>query len=320
MPRYKRRSSGSPYLVDCNLDNDDSRRARRALTKGDWHAAEDFVRSRPSPSERAWAVEALADWPGRSPAIQRWIGEQRTPIALAVAAVNDMKWAWEARGGRYANFVKSDQWRNFSERLQIVRTSLQAAWNADQKDASIAPWLIWCARGLSDSRMARTAFEQATRRAPSIRATYSSMLLSHASKWGGSDEECLDFARQTMASAPPECGAAVLVVEAHYYLYEQLTPMSEEYKAYWKSPMVRNEVLMADDVCLRSGLNGMNGVRNRHWLAYGLWKCGERLRAKAHFQELGRASNEWPWGGFIRGFNWLFNPYPYARRGCMRAK
>lgn len=293
--------------------------ARKALLRGDWASVEEYVRSRPNANERAYALEALGDWPGRHATLVKWKKERPGPISQAATAVNEMKWAWEARGGGYASSVKDQEWQSFGERLKAARASLESAWASDSKDASLAPWLIWCSRGLGDREMGNRVFAEAVRRAPELRAVYSSMMLSHASKWGGSDEQSLAFAREVIAESPLAGGAAVCLVEAHEYVYEQIAPFTDQKKAYWLAPQVRSDVVSADDVCARGGLTGMNGVRVRHWLAYGLWRVGEHGRAKVHFLELGKVPNDRPWGGFRRGFNWLLSPYPKARRVCLRA-
>jgi len=172
---------------------------------------------------------------------------------------------------------------------------------------------------LLDRGLTKKAFSQSLKRPPALRQTYSFMLLAKTPKWGGDENDMFAFAREHAEHAPPESGAAVLPVEAHFHTFEQIDPFTPERAQYWRRPAVRDEVLVANDRCTRGGLAGMNGVRNRHWLAYALWRAGEFTMAHEHFKHLGAARPEAPWGGMRAGFNWLFSPLKRARRESRKA-
>lgn len=313
------RRGGSDYLVDCTIDDDTMRAARRALSRGDAGPAEAALSTTREPNARALLIESLGDWSGPAPFLERWASGSSSPGAAAALAIQATKWAWRARGGGAAKYVRDAAANEFAVRLARARDLLLKAAKADPKDASMIPHLIWCSRGLGDDELGRKAESEGLRRAPSLRAVYSSMLLSHTPRWGGSDEQSVEYARNVANTAPPESGAAVLLVEARYYESEFMLSISVQGKAFWKRPEVRSDILTADEKCREGGLAGMNGIRNRHWLAYGLWRLGETRLARPHFEAIGNARNERPWAGLRRGFNWLFSPFGKARRVCLKA-
>jgi hypothetical protein len=158
------------------------------------------------------------------------------------------------------------------------------------------------------------------RRSPDLRAMHASMLLSHAAKWGGSNDAMFEFARKVAWSGSNPSGAAVVLVQAHEYAFEQVEPFSEASKSYWRQMSVRGDVMAADDACRSGGLRGMNGVAVRQWLAYGLWRSGEFKRGRDHFEAIGKTRCARPWDQFNgRLINWLFGVHRKARKQCMRA-
>jgi hypothetical protein len=311
----RRRKGGSIFLVDMDIDDEAARRARRALASGRFDAAESLLSSATDANERAYYAEALADWPGEPAFLERWT-QINSNHAATVAAIQRLKWAWEARGGGYAGAVGADAWSEFARRLPDARNRLVAAAKRNTKDATVLPWLSWCARGLSEPELSTKAFAEAIRRQPTLRGAYSSALLSVSSQWFGSEDGAFEFAREHAFTAPHGIGAPCLVIEAHFYASESLR--DEQNKSYWTQPAVRAEVEAAHQACTEQGFFGLNGLRSRHWLAYGLWKSGHFTAAAEHFQHL-RVWNQWPWGGFRTGFNWLLNPFGRARKQSIRA-
>lgn len=312
----RRRRGGSEYLVDCDVDDAQTAVARAALERGNFAPAEGLLQQAVDPNQRAYVAEALADWPGEPPFLSHWAANNSSADVALVRAIQRMKWAWEARGAGYAASVSEGAAMSFLQRLLIARDLLLDAAKRLSKDATAMPWLMWCARGLGDEDLSDKAFREAVRRQPTLRQAYSSALLTKAAKWFGTGPDCHEFARKHAASAPVGSCAAVLLVEAHEYTYEQMEPFSTQKGNYWMQASVVAEVCSANDLCGRSGLHGMNGIRVRHWLAYGLWRSGQNTTAAEHFRHIGRAWNERPWGGLRRGFNWLLNPFGKARRQC----
>lgn len=311
-----RRRGGSPFLVDLDIDDPPVAAARKALARGNPDPAEQLLRQTTEPNQRVYVCEALADWPGEPAFLTQWATTRPSPDTAIITAIQRTKWAWEARGGGAGSSVGASAFQTFTTRLDEVKTRLLAAAKQSPRDASMMPWLMWCARGLGDPQLSDKAFAEAVKRQPTMRAAYSSALLTHSNKWFGSRDKMFSFAREHAASAPRESGAAVLVIEAHQYVFEAFALSNERRKTYWLDPSNKMEVTGANEAAKLSGLHGMNGIRNRHWLAYGLWRAGERAAAAEHFAHLGNTWNQWPWGGYRTGFNWLLNSFGRARKQC----
>ncbi|MFA6046489.1 MAG: hypothetical protein WC718_16005 [Phycisphaerales bacterium] len=313
--RYTVRFGGAPFLVDLNVDNDSSRAARASLNRGMYDALHQYLASATTPNARLFAIESLADWPGDAPRLKAWFDAEPNGPALSAWAIQRIKWAWEARGGGYANSVGDVAAQTFFQRLNTAKELLVRAVNQSKADATVLPWVIWLSRAKGDSAMGTSAFDAGVKRVPALRALYSSMLLSHSSKWGGSDEEMFQFARHWTSQG----ASAVLLIEAHYLACEQLELFSDARKGYWLRPDVLSDVLEADQSCQAECQMGMNGIYVRNWLAYALWKCAQPAKAKPHFQAIGKGANERPWRPVRRGFNWLFSPWSKARKQALRA-
>lgn len=317
--KVTRRRGGTVFLIDLDIDDPGAAAARDALRRGNFEPAQTLLRAAADPNERAYYAEALGDWPGEASFLRTWVDRTGSVDAFLVSAIQRIKWAWEARGGSEGAGVSAAAWREFAKRLPLARQSLLEALKRNPRDATACPWLMWCARGLGDRRLSEKALGEAVQRCPDLRSAYSSALLTVSDSWYGSQEEMFEFARRYGAPGGAAPGAPVLIIEAHYYAFEGLPVTDPHRKTYWARLAVRDDVIAANDACTRQGFHGMNGLRTRHWLAYGPWKCGEHAAAAAHFEAIGGTWNQWPWGGLRRGFNWLFNSFGRARRQCARA-
>jgi len=252
-------------------------------------------------------LEALADWPGENGVCRDWHASTKSRIARAAAGVHRLKWAWEAQGRE-----GGAAWHRVKARLPGVRDELVAIARQDRDDPTILPWLLWCMTGLHDEEAVTKVFAECRRRDPTVRAAYSAMTLSRTASWFGSNQECIEWAHEHALSAPRGHGIPAILIEAHWWCSQ----MTDE--SHWKQPRVQADVFAANEACNAEGYRGMNGVRTRHYLAFGLWKCGNYSAAKTHFRELGEVCNQWPWGGARFANRWL-NPFFKARKQCRKA-
>lgn len=312
-----RRSGGSEFGVDCDLDDEPMRRARKALRRGNAQFADELYKTCKNANERAYILEGLADWTGDAEHLHEWKQRSSSPAAAKAVALQRLKWAWEARGASAGDLVGDGQAASFLSRLPVARDAILECLHADRRDASLVPWLMACARGLEDLNLASRAMAECLKRSPDLRAAYSSMLLVLTPKWLGSHDAMFDFARETCAQAPAESGASVVLVEAHYYTAEELDPFGPDVANYWRKPEVVSDVLVANERCSLSGFVGMPGIRLRQWLAYALWRSGQFQQARVHFEQIGSVSNYYPWR--CMRLSWLFGRFGKARRECMRS-
>lgn len=311
----RRRKGGSIYLIDLDIDDPEAAAARRAVRRGRFDECERLLDRQTDMNDRASYAEAIADWPGEVPFLERW-ASGNSANARAVLAIQRIKRAWELRGGQWRPDMK--RYGAFQQALRAAREMLEASMR-DPAGLVVAPWLMWCARGLGDPKLSKQAMDAVLTRQPGFRAAYSSALTTINQAWFGSCEQALEFAREHALSGQAGPGNAVLPIEAHTTTYGLLRFDDPSRKSFWQQPLIRQDVLSADELIRSRGAPGLSGVRTRHWLAYGLWQCGELARARAQFEHLGRTWNQWPWGGLRKGFNWLFNSYGRARRQCMKA-
>ncbi|MBL8760053.1 MAG: hypothetical protein JNL50_02005 [Phycisphaerae bacterium] len=315
---YSERSKGSEFLVDCNVDNADAAAARRALSRGDFDAVELFLESPTDPNERFYAFEAVADWPHDFQGIEKWAMARGSAAAVLASGIQHVKAAWDSCDGKIESATPA-QARAFMNRMTQAAQLLSAAMKDDRADATVFPWLIWAARSLDEKQLVDQTFDLALKRGPSLRAIYSSMLVSRTQKWGGSREQALDFARQHAAAAPRGIGIEILPVEAHFYCSEHMEPASDDHRRYWGQEDVASDVLAADDACRSLPPDSMNTLRNRHWLAYALWLAGLTDRASAHFDAIGEVPNQLPWRPARGMLAKLRSTFRSARKECLES-
>lgn len=317
--KYWHRGDGVGLSVDCSIESTASSQARKALRQRNFDVVESFVSSQKDVNDRCHALESLADWPGDFEPLAEWAQQHPSTHSNSAAAIQRVKWAWEARGGGAASTVSDDAANSFFGRLDIAKAALLKVLKADSKDASAIPWLISCGRGMGDDDLSEKAFAEGQRRQPGLRACYSSMLISKAARWGGSADQQIEFARTWADKAPASSGAAVLLVHAHDMVSEDTTDTSQAAAAYWQRPSVVSDVTAAHEASSALPKESINTVYVRQWLAYGLWRCGKPALAKLHFQAVDKGFNDMPWYPFRRGFNWLFSPLRKARKESLRA-
>lgn len=306
-----RRRGGSPNVADMDADSRGARRARALLRGGKFAPLEEVVAGTTDPNERTYLAEALADWAGPAPWVERWRQHSALPFARTVAGIWRIKHAWDftpwTRGE--VDLVK------FGEQLKAAKAELIDAAKADPRCAAPFPWLMWIARGRRDEELYGQALAEGLRRSPATKLIYSSALYSESPHWFGSHERLTGFAHRHARTAPRGIGAPTLIVEAHLFADPQFGQGSG---GYWHQPTVRHDVIAAAKACDAEGYHGMNGVRTRYWLAFGLWKSAEFAAAAPHFRALGTVWNQVPWSG-MRILNRLLNPYYKARKQCLAA-
>ncbi|MCW5775511.1 MAG: hypothetical protein KIS87_03570 [Phycisphaeraceae bacterium] len=309
--RIRRRKGGSPNVADLDVDTSESHEARVLLRQRRPDELDQVVRKCTEPNQRTHLAEALGDWAGDAPWVAQW--RERSPTAFARTAhgIWQTKRAWDFSPWTHGRTDMSE----FRTRLESARDELLTAARMDSRCAAPLPWLMWCARGLGDPDLSAKAFGEGTRRSPSTKLVYSSSLLSESTHWFGEVGQALEAARGYARSAPHGIGAASLVIEAHLGVDPQFGAGAG---GYWRSPAVRDEVVSAASTCDAEGFHGINGVRTRYWLAFGLWKVGEHAAAAPHFRSLGAVWNQNPWFG-MRILNRLLNPYYKARKQCLSA-
>jgi len=149
--------------------------------------------------------------------------------------------AWQARGGAYANKVTETGWKLFAERLAEAEKALAKAWQLNPKDERIACLMISVelGQGKGRSRM-EMWFDRATDLNPNYYDAFTAKLYYLEPKWYGSPEEMLDFGHQCVNSKKWGGHVPLILRDAHEAIARYLPKKEQE--DYWKRPDVWTDI------------------------------------------------------------------------------
>jgi hypothetical protein len=154
------------------------------------------------------------------------------------------KYAWDARGGGYADKVTEEGWRLFRERIAIAEEALEKAWKMNPTDARIPTEMVEVIVGQQKSRermdlwFAR-AMKLDTNNYDACRFKHRYLMPI----WYGSEEEMLEFGRECVKSTEWGGHVPLILVDAHDWIAKR--PEHKSSKQYWKKPEVWADMKMA---------------------------------------------------------------------------
>ncbi|WP_165068130.1 hypothetical protein [Paludisphaera rhizosphaerae] len=159
---------------------------------------------------------------------------------LAAKGAFYIDWAWEARGGGYANTVTEEGFRLFDSRLNAAREALEQAWKLNPA-STIVPNLmltVETGNGGGDREAMETWFERAMRNNGNDHRSCSAKLNWLDPKWYGDEEgeEMVAFGRACAATKNWGVGLPILALDAHYRRFTRMEP--GEWKTYIRKPDV----------------------------------------------------------------------------------
>ena len=162
-------------------------------------------------------------------ALEKWTNSHPdSGDALLCYGARLLQWSWSARGyGRGAE-ISEAQWKEFFRRLDKTRQVLLEC--ADKTPEDPTPWayLIMVATWYSDSdELKFKYYEEAIARDPYNWAAHMHMIIALSEKWGGDNEEMLEFARKASRNAPTGSDLKLILVKAYieYWKYLDLFEM-----------------------------------------------------------------------------------------------
>jgi len=177
-------------------------------------------------------------------------------------------YAWEARGSGWAKNVDEDMWKLFADRLSIAEEALNKAWKMDRSlpDTPLAAMRLEVGQGIGRERMElwyqrAVAFPQDRYEAVRQKLWYLQP------RWYGSEEECLDFAREVVKSNQFS-GREPLHL---YHTHESLAAFFKDQRPdYWNEPQVWPEIKASFERYFE-----LNGEDNswRHNYVKCAWRC-----------------------------------------------
>jgi hypothetical protein len=153
-------------------------------------------------------------------------------------------YAWEARGGGYADKVTETGWELFRERLAIAAEALEKAWKLNSTDARVPTEMIEVIVGQQKSR---DTMELWFNRAMKLNTNnYDACRFKQRYLmpiWYGSEEEMLKFGRACVNSTEWGGHVPLNLVDAHDWIAKR--PEHRNSKQYWKNPEVWADVKRA---------------------------------------------------------------------------
>ena len=287
-----------PVTIDPSYGDDELDELREAVIAEDWPATEAILepcRERGDHARLTWLISGVENIAGNF-MLTLPEAQPDNALALTVAGARQVSWAWEARTRAQAAKVSKEQFRTFHDRLRTAETSLYAAVEADP--GSAAPWyfLTTASRGLQHGHdVTRRRFEAGVRRAPEHLAIHEAMLQQVCAKWSGSHEQMHDFARQSLATAPPGSNLGALTATAHIEHWLDL-PYAER-GGYARRAEVVAELRRAADASVLhpayAPTESPHGALNSFAMAF--WIAGDREAAGEMFRRIGDQPTRFPW-------------------------
>ncbi len=159
-----------------------------------------------------------------------WIYEQLnkvmpdSTVALTYKGKYHITWAWEARGGGWANTVPAEGWRLMRERLAVAEQSLEKAWQLDNSNADAATSMITVELGQGKGRARMEQwFKRAMDADPDNYAACAAKLYYLEPKWHGNENAMLAFGRECVKGGNWKARLPFILVDAHAALarYQQ---------------------------------------------------------------------------------------------------
>jgi len=163
------------------------RASKEAYANGLWKLSEVYASLVP-PDEAA-----KDEWENRMADLHDWVDAKPDSINARVALAYFLaSYAWNARGGGYANTVKDDDWKLFNERLNEAMDVLKEAKNLNLKEPCPVYWstMMKAALGLQlDRNQFDDIFNQAIDNTPVYVPIYRQRAVYLMPRWDGSEGE-----------------------------------------------------------------------------------------------------------------------------------
>ncbi|HXT12992.1 MAG TPA: hypothetical protein VN873_15630 [Candidatus Angelobacter sp.] len=170
----------------------------------------------------------------QGPLFQNW---PHTAAAYYLKARFYYRFAWQARGGGYANSVTEEGWKGFKENLAIADAAYRKAWSLNPKDVRIPTQMIeMTVSEQLDRKEMEQWFQRAMRLNTNNYDACSEKLRYLRPEWYGSRDDMLAFGRECAASTTWGGRVPLILVDAHYDCAVSLP--QEDRAAYWKQPDV----------------------------------------------------------------------------------
>jgi hypothetical protein len=200
-------------------------------------------------------------------------------------------YAWDARGGGYANTVTPERFKLFGERLDMAAEVLEPAWKMNPNDPAAATEMLTVELGQGrDREVMETWFKRAMKANPDNIAACRAKMLYLEPKWHGSPEEMIAFAHECRDGQNWYAQLPFQLVEAH----QTLSQYAKDPDAYFHQPEVWEDL----DSIYKPWLAAWPDnpfARSRY--AYYACLCGQWGIARQQFELLGDKAIPVQFGG-----------------------
>ncbi|WP_109032527.1 hypothetical protein [Streptomyces rubrogriseus] len=286
-------------------------RACRAATGGRWEPAAQLLEKAGQDWERrSLYAQRLGDVAARGSA--RWLTEWKKarpedPDAALVAARARVSYAWELRGGAYADRTSQNQFNSFHRELLVAQEDIRRVVALCPGDPAPLVAELRAARGLGYSHAETDAlWSQITDLAPYHFEAHTSALQYWTAKWRGSHQLAREFAEKSAAGAPPGSLLAVLPLIAWYESHKD-----ELGRVGYLPPDIR---ALVDEALTDAALADPDHPRLaevRHLLGYFLYLQGRYRAAREQFRHV---------DGFTEALPWRYSRLPAPHYRAVRTK
>ncbi|TNY38295.1 hypothetical protein [Thermomonospora catenispora] len=223
------------------------------------------------------------------------------PDAMLLLGTTRIHYAWNIRGGAYAEHVKRERFQRFWAELQHAQAPLLRA--ADLLPPDPVPWdqLQRYAMGMQLEREELDrVWHEVLWRAPSLYSAHCTRVQAISAKWYGSDEEAAAFAEEVVDRAAPGDPVVAAAAAVHFEIagrrIEDMSRCEAVLRSHFRDPAVTDLMVRAADRWLRSPMPHPRTPEAHHMFGAAFHFAGEEDRARHHLRQTDRRMPELlPW-------------------------
>ena len=237
-------------------------------------------------------------------ALKRWTEDAPdSGDALLCYGARLLQWSWSARGYGRGHEVSEEEWKEFFRRLEITRDTLLRCAEKAPEDPTPWAYLIMVATWHSDSENTKYHyFQQAIERDPYNWAAHMHMIIALSEKWGGDNEEMLNFARNASKNAPKGSDLKAILVKAYIEYWKYLYIFEDDLESaeqFLNDPAIRADIanLYEDSIAMEGFTETKVTIFARYNFSGWFWLTRDKARLKAELHILGNKLEDihWRW-------------------------
>jgi hypothetical protein len=207
-----------------------------------------------------------------------------SPMPLILEGAVYTSYAWDARGGGWANTVTEDGWKKMHERLDVAEKALTEAWKKNPDDPAAPTLMLGVELGQGKGRaVMETWYKRAMEADPDHFAACGKKMYYLEPKWHGSPEDMLGFGRELLAGGNWDARLPFKLVDAHLTLAGYADDKQKK-ADYYKDEAVWKDLRAVYEGYLKR--HPESDWDRTFYAKLACW-CGHWTEAKAQFDKLG---------------------------------